>query len=154
MCQNILVYSVVNLLLRHSLAIENLLGYRVESGRYFERFIVDGVLYHSHQNARLQKRHNCIVELFDGTFCKIIGLVAFEHLSSTICCVLVKKLHPSGKCLCRDPDLKITSWFIHEVTEVNTVHAVYAHDLKKKCVMINFKEKILVTPLPNNIERD
>lgn len=146
----------VNLPVRHVLAIVELFGFRVKSGQCFERFIIDGVLFHSCNNTRLQKRNNSIVQLIDGTFCKIICLVAFKNISCSnqMSCVLVKKLCPSGRRICRDPDLKLSSWFIHEVTEVNAVYAVHPYCLKKKCVIIDVKEKVFVTSLPNNVERD
>lgn len=144
----------VNVPVRHMLAIEELFGVRVEQYLYYDRFLVGHVLYHSETYTRLQKR-NSVVELADGTICKILRIVAFYTAGcNTQSCVLVKELCRSRSQIYRDADLKISSRFVNEVTESNTIYAVHSQALKRKCVMINVKQKMYVIALPNNIERD
>ncbi len=109
----------VKIPVRHMLAIKERFGVRVQQGLYYDRFIIDSVLYHTEANTRLQKRNNSVAELADGTFCKILSIVAFnpEDCNAQMSCVLVKELCGSGSQLCRDSDLKISSKFIHEVKE-------------------------------------
>lgn len=146
----------VTIPVRHMLAIEDLFDVRVKQCLYYERFIINGVLYHTETNTRLQKRNNSVVELADGTLCKIRSIVAFnpEGCNAQMSCVLVKELCRTARHLCRDSDLKISSKFIHEVIESNTIYAVHTQSLKRKCVMIELQEKMYVVALPNNIERD
>ncbi|XDV23432.1 hypothetical protein PO909_028010 [Leuciscus waleckii] len=146
----------VTIPVRHMLAIQDLFDVRVQQCLYYERFIIDGVLYHTETNKRLQKRNNSVVELTDGTLCKILSIVAFnsEGCNEQISCVLVKELCRTARPLCRDSDLRISSKFIHEVKESNTIYAVHTQSLKRKCVMIKLKDKMYVVALPNNIERD
>lgn len=146
----------VNIPVRHMLAIEELFGVRVEQCLYYDRFLVDSVLYHSETYTRLQKRNNSVVELADGTLCKILRVVAFHTAGCNAqqSCVLVKELCRSGSQMHRDADLKISSRFVNEVTESNTIYAVHPQSLKRKCVMINVKQNTYVVALPNNIERD
>lgn len=134
----------------HMLEIEELLGVRVRQASYYNRFIVNGILYHSDTNNRLQKRNNSIVQLQDGSLVRILSLV----VSSAIHCVLVKEILKSGRQLCRDTTLKIASSFMYEVSECNNMYAIHPESLKCKCVMIKSREKVYVIPLPNNIERD
>ena len=68
--------------------------------------------------------------------------------------VVVKELVRSGRQLCRDVQLNISSTFMHEVSESNEVYAVHAKSVKGKCVMIKSKDKTYAILLPNNVERD
>ncbi len=146
----------VNVPVRHLLAIQDLFGGREQQCLYHNRFLVNSVLYHSEANTRLQKRNNSVVELTDGTLCKILSIVAFHPVGCNALrsCVLVKELCKSGRQPCRDSDLKISSRFIHEVTESNSIFAVHVQSFKRKCVMIDLKEKMYVSILPNTVERD
>ena len=134
----------------HMLAIDDLLGVRVKQASYYNRFIVNGILYHSDTNSRLQKRINSVVELQNGTLVTIVGLV----VSGATHCVLVKELVKSGRKLCRDTTLNIASSFVYEVSKCNIVYAIHPESLARKCVMVESREKVYVIPLPNNIERD
>ena len=134
----------------HMLAIDELLGVRVRQACYYNRFIVNGILYHSDTNNRLQKRNNSVVELQNGSLVRILSLV----VSGAIHCVLVKELLKSGRKLCRDTTLNIASSFIFEVSKSNNMYAIHPESLTGKCVMIKSREKVYVIPLPNNIERD
>lgn len=147
---------LVTIPIRHMLAIEELFGMRVHQGLYYDRFLIDGVLYHTETSTRLQKRNNSVVELADGTLCKILSIVAFNPTGCNVqmSCVLVKELCKSGRQICRDSNLKIFSKFIHEVKVSNTIYAVHTQSLKRKCVMIELKDKMYVIALPNNVERD
>lgn len=49
---------------------------------------------------------------------------------------------------------KVNGQFIHEVKESNTIYAVHTQSFKRKCVMIELKEKMYFIALPNNIESD
>lgn len=77
----------------HMLAIEDLFRVRVQQVLYYDRLFIDSVLYHTDTNTRLQKRNNSVVELADGTLCKIRSIVAFnpEGCNAQMSCVLVKK---------------------------------------------------------------
>ncbi|XP_063064685.1 uncharacterized protein LOC134456944 [Engraulis encrasicolus] len=145
--------TTVNLPVRHMLAIEELVGVRVQHGLYYDRFIVDGVLYHSDTYKGLKKRNNSVVQLSDGTICKILSIVAFNIGSTQQSCVLVRELFRSGSVMYRDAELKISSRFVNEVTESHSIHAVCPQSFKRKCVMVNVK-KMYVIALPNAIEGD
>lgn len=152
-----------NISVRNMLAIEQLLGVRVSKCWHYNRFIVNGILYHSDSN-RLQKRNNSIVELRDGMLCKIKSLVAFRprctHGNVTtcacmrMCCVLVKELVKTRRQMCRDIQLNISSSFVHEISESDNIIAVHAQSFNRKCVLIELRDNAFVIPLPNNVERD
>ena len=135
----------------HMLGIDDLLGVGVKQASYYNRFIVNGILYHCDTNSRLQKRINSVVELQNGTLVRIVSLV----VSGATHCVLVKELVKSGRKLCRDTTLNIASSFASSlVSECNIVYAIHPESLACKCVMVESREKVYVIPLPNNIERD
>lgn len=142
------------------LAIEDLLNVTAYSGLFYNRFISNGVLYHSYHNKTIIKRDNSVVQLNDGTLCKIMSLAAFKadgraaDTTTNMSCVLVKELAKSGRQLCRDIQLNISSSFVSEVSDTNNVFAVHAHSIRRKCVMVRSRDKMYVIPLPNNVERD
>lgn len=118
------------------LAIENLFRVRIQQCPYCNRFLVDNVLYHSETNRRLKKRNNSVVELADGTLCKILSIVAFNLVGgdAKMNCVLVKELCRSGRQLCRDSDLKNFFWVYSRGDGVELhLCCAYAVFQKKMC---------------------
>ena len=137
------------------LAIRNLLGVTVESCLLYHRFIINGTLFHSSDSKLLQKKNNSIVELDDGTLCKIVAMAVIESENQQMSCVLVKGLEKAPNPLHRDSSLNISSsrW-IHEVSQSNNTFAVRAESIKSKCVMLETREKLFVISSPNKFERD
>lgn len=133
----------------------------VHSFFFYDRFICSSVFFHSYNNTTLKKRNNSVVQLSDGTLCEIMTLVALTSDDGTSSasttngfCVLVKELSKSGRKVCRDIKLNISSTFINEVSHTNNVFVVHPQSLKRKCIMVKSKDKMYVIPLPNTIERD
>lgn len=137
-----------------SSAVKNLLGVTVSQCVFYHRFIVKGILYHSSSYTNLKKRINSTVELMDGRLCRILSMLVFRLHHVSMHCVLVRELKNTGKLLCRDSELNITSYFVSEVLQSNNVCAVPTDLFYRKCVLIEAKAKNYVIPLPNNIERD
>ncbi|XP_052412533.1 uncharacterized protein LOC127957875 [Carassius gibelio] len=142
-------------------AIEHFTGDTVHLGLFYDRFICNSVVYHSYNNTTLKKRNNSVVQLNDGTFCEILTLVAYtsEDGASSVFdtnsfCLLVKELAKSGRKVYRDAQLNISCTFLTEVCHTNNVFAVHPQSLERKCVMVKSKDKMYVSPLPNNVERD
>lgn len=79
-------------------------------------------------------------------------VIRTEHVSMH--CVLVKELKKTGRQLCRDSQLNITSTFVSEILESKNICAVPTDLFYRKCVFIQSRAKEYVIPLPNNIERD
>lgn len=129
----------------------------VNTGLFYDRFICNGVVYHSYTNTTLKKRTNSVAQLSDGRFCEISTLIDFSNDISLVndgICVLVKELRTNQNIVWQDVKLKIHSTFITEVSRTNNVFAVDPLSLKHKCVMLRSLNKFFVVPLPNNVERD
>ena len=108
------------------MAIESLIGVTVHSGLLCDCFICSSVVYHSYNNTTLKKRNNSVVQLNDGTSCKVMTLVAFTSdvgasSTSTNFCILVKELARSGRKVCTDAQLNISSTFINEVSHTQCI---------------------------------
>ncbi|XP_030231849.1 uncharacterized protein LOC115557858 isoform X3 [Gadus morhua] len=130
----------------------------------YNRFLVDGVLYHSQNYDRLKKRYNSAVCLKDGTFCLVTDLVVFKQVCShqisafcscaKLCCVLVKVLSKSHRPVCKDSQINVQSTFMYQVKKTETVNAVWPDMIKTKCVLVETDDAVSITPLPNPYERD
>lgn len=143
------------------MAIQQFTGDTVHLGFFYNRFVCSSVVYHSYNNTTLKKRNNSVVQLSDGTFCEIMTLVAYTSVdepssasTTNRFCVLVKELARSRRQVHRDVQLNISCTFLTEVCHTNNVFAVHPQSLDHKCVMVWSKDKMYVSPLPNNIERD
>lgn len=148
----------------HRLAIDELCGNISNSFWYYKRFLVDGVLYHSQTYDRLKKRTNCAVSFKDDQLGLINNMVVFKQncahenpaycACTKHCCVLVEELSKSSRPFCKDSQINVESTFIHEVRKTGNLSAIWPDTITLKCVIVETVDKLYVTPLPNQYERD
>ncbi|XP_038150334.1 uncharacterized protein LOC119789497 isoform X2 [Cyprinodon tularosa] len=148
----------------YRLAIAKLCGNLSNCFWSFNRFLVNGVLYHSQKYDKLKKRYNSAVCLKDGTLCLTNDLVIFKQKCSheisalcsctKMCCVLVEVLAKLDRPVCKDSQINIQSTFLFEVKKTETVNAVWPDMLLTKCVLVERDDALYITPLPNAFERD
>nr|XP_023701086.1 uncharacterized protein LOC111861049 isoform X1 [Paramormyrops kingsleyae]XP_023701087.1 uncharacterized protein LOC111861049 isoform X1 [Paramormyrops kingsleyae]XP_023701088.1 uncharacterized protein LOC111861049 isoform X1 [Paramormyrops kingsleyae]XP_023701089.1 uncharacterized protein LOC111861049 isoform X1 [Paramormyrops kingsleyae] len=155
-------FAQENVPVTHRIAVEQLLGFKVNSYCYYNRFIVNGIVCHA-ESSKLRKRNNSALELKDGMLCSIKSLVLTKPQCmhdyamcdcNRRCCVLVQELVKKRGHLYRDSQLNISSKFVHEVTRSDNIIAVHPSSFKRKCVVICLKARSFAIPLPNNIKRD
>lgn len=129
------------LLASETFAFEKLLGVTVTESLCYLRFIVNGILYHSSKHRGVKKRINSTKQLLYGRFCRILNMVVIKASHLLQHCGLIQELVNTGRYLCRNSRLNITSSFVSEVWELPNISAVSTELFYRKCVFIKSRDK-------------
>ena len=160
----------ITLDVRRIIALERLLDITVSNqvGIIHERFIYNHQLYSSVSYTRSKRHTNHSVSVNHPVFKygMILGLLNIKltcnctlDISQYCQClmrsvVIVKPMKASERMLFRDADFNVSSTFLVQVEDTDSVIAIYPSQIERKCICLSSGDKIYFCPLPYRIYGD
>lgn len=152
-----------------TIALERLLDVTVNKqvGVTHQRIIYNHQLYSSVSYTRSKRHTNHSVSLNHPIF-KYGVILSLLHIKPTCNCtqnisqyqcsmhsvVIVKPLKASERVLFRDADFNVSSKFLVQVEDTDSVIAIYPSQIKRKCICLELGDKTYFCPLPFRIYGD
>ena len=140
------------------------------SGLIFYRFIYNLQLYSSVSYTRAKRHSNSTIAFQDEgdsvAYGTIIGLIEVKphcdcDISSVQYCdcqqyfiVLVSPMQVNNNSLYKDPDFRYTSSFLVELSDTESVVAMFPDQIRCKCIVMFHGQRKFLCPLPFRIYDD